>query len=334
MAEPYPLGKLPPEHLAALLLRHPVTDPRVIVGPHPGEDAAVLDIGAEQYLVAKTDPITFATDEIGWYAVNVNANDIATTGGTPLWFMATLLLPGGLADREMAETILDQIGAACESLGVSLVGGHTEITHGIDRPIVSGVMFGLVDKDALVSTGGAQPGDVLILTKGYPIEATAILAREKHDLLADRFSAEFVDRCANYLHEPGISVVEDARIAVGAGRIHAMHDPTEGGVATGLWEMAEASGVRMVVEPEMALLDEGRMLCEALDVDPLGAIASGGLLMAVHPDDAEAIRSTLAAEGLAAYEIGHVEEGSGEVVQMDGPLLPRPERDELARLFE
>lgn len=334
MSDKYPLGKLPPEHLAALLMRHPVRDPRVILGPRPGEDAAVVDVGAAQYLVAKTDPITFATDEIGWYAVNVNANDIAATGGVPQWFMATLLLPGGEADRRMVETILDQIGAACDALGISLIGGHTEITYGIDRPIVAGTMFGFVEKDRLVSTGGAQPGDVLLLSKGFPIEATAIIAREKHDRLAARFSPEFVEECANFLHEPGISVVQDAHIAVEAGRVHAMHDPTEGGLATGLWEMAEASGTRFVADPSAALLEAAGKICAAVGVDPLGAIASGALLLAVHPEDADAVTTALAAEGIAAHAIGRVEAGDVGVLTMDGQPLPRPERDEIARLFE
>ena len=136
MSTPFPLGKLPPDVLADLLSRYQPTDPRVIVGPRPGEDAAVLNLGGPQYLIAKTDPITFAADEIGWYAVNVNANDIAATGGTPQWFMATLLLPPGTDARAVGE-IYDQMGRACDALKVSLVGGHTEITHGIDRPIVS-----------------------------------------------------------------------------------------------------------------------------------------------------------------------------------------------------
>lgn len=334
MSDKYPLGKLPPEHLAALLARYPIADPRVIVGPRPGEDAAILDAGAEQYLVAKMDPITFATDEIGWYAVNVNANDIATTGGVPQWFMATLLLPGGQADAAMVDTIFEQMHAACDALGVALVGGHTEITYGIDRPIVAGMMLGQVEKDRLVSTGDAQPGDVLLLTKGYPIEATAIIAREKHDRLEDRFSHEFVETCANFLHEPGISVVRDARVALGAGRVHAMHDPTEGGIATGLWEMADASERRLVVEPSAALLEEGRVLCEATGLDPLGAIASGAMLMAVHPGDADAIAAALRASGIPAYDIGRVEEGPGGVVTEEGEPFARPTRDEIARLFE
>ncbi|MBN1309792.1 MAG: AIR synthase family protein [Anaerolineae bacterium] len=335
MTNSFPLGKLPPEILAALLSRSPVRDPRVIVGPRPGEDAAVLDIGS-QYLIAKTDPITFVSDEIGWYVVHVNANDIAAMGGTPAWFLATLLLPKDLTTPELVDTIFEQIGSACTSLDISLVGGHSEITYGLNRPIVVGVMLGLVEKDGLITTAGAQVGDTLIVTKGVPVEATAIIARERGEALQDKFPAEFLTHCAGYLHTPGISVLGDAAIATSAGRVHAMHDPTEGGLATGLWELADASGHRLVVDPSAAILDDGRKLCEAAGLDPLGAIASGALLIAAHPDDAKEIMAALQAKGISAYAIGHIEAGSSSVVNVreGNQLLPRPPRDEIARLFE
>jgi hydrogenase maturation factor len=334
MSTPFPLGKLPPDILADLLSRYQPTDPRVIVGPRPGEDAAVLNVGGPQYLIAKTDPITFAADEIGWYAVNVNANDIAATGGTPQWFMATLLLPPG-TDAQAVESIYDQMGQACATLKVSLVGGHTEITHGIDRPIIVGIMLGQVDRDRMVETGGAQAGDVLLVTKGIPIEGISLIVREKADRLGPHFSENFLKRSADFLHEPGISVVKDARVAQAAGRVHAMHDPTEGGLATGLWEMADASAKELEANPRLALLEEGELLCEVTGLDPLGVIASGALLLAVHPDDAGKIKIALAAEGIAAFEIGTVHEGPAAVIDArSGKQLPRPVRDEIAKLYE
>jgi len=149
MQTPYPLGKLPAEHLARLLARYTPSDPRVVLGPGIGRDAAVISFG-DRYLIAKTDPITFATDEIGWYAVHVNANDVACTGATARWFLATLLLPEGHAPPSLVDDIFDQIASACDELGVALVGGHTEITHGLDRPIVVGCMLGEVTPEKLV----------------------------------------------------------------------------------------------------------------------------------------------------------------------------------------
>jgi hydrogenase expression/formation protein HypE len=303
----------------------------VIVGPGIGLDCAVLDFG-DRYLVAKSDPITFATDEIGWYAVQVNANDIACSGAQPQFFLATLLLPHVTGNAALAERIFVQITAACRELGATLVGGHTEITHGLDHPIVIGMMLGEVDKDKLVTAAGAQVGDAVLLTKGYPIEAVSLIAREMDQIKKPGFwekpgfSEDFLDRCRNFLRAPGISVAKDARVALGAGKITAMHDPTEGGVATGLWELADASGRGLAVDlASLPLLPEGEKLCRAFDLDPLGCIASGALLLTTP--EPEKIRAALVAEGIPAHIIGIVTEKPGV------PQVPRPARDEIAKLF-
>lgn len=329
----YPLGKLPAEHLARLLTRFPVSDPRVVLGPGLGCDAAVISFG-DRMLVAKTDPITFATDEIGWYAVHVNANDIACAGATPRWFLATLLLPAERTTPPLVDTIFEQIVGACAELSVALVGGHTEITYDLDRPVVVGCMLGEVAVERLVRPDGARPGDALLLTKGIAVEGTAIIAREKE---LTGLSGSFVERCCRFLYDPGISVVRDAAVAMAAGEVHAMHDPTEGGLATGLWELAEAAGVGLEVdEATIPILPETRIVCERLGLDPLGLIASGALLLAVKPEDAPAIVAALEHSGIAAVRIGRVIERERGIV-MRGESgerpLPRFERDEIARLF-
>ncbi len=340
---PYPLGKLPAEHLARLLARYAPADERVILGPGVGRDAAVISMGlpahegAGRFLVAKTDPITFASDEIGWYAVHVNANDIACTGATVCWFLATLLLPESYTDAALVDTIFDQIAGACADLGVGLVGGHTEITYGIDRPIVVGCMLGEVAPERLVRPDKTRPGDVLIVTKGIAVEGTAIIARERDNRLAE-LDESFLARCRGFLHDPGISVVRDAAVAMSAGSVHAMHDPTEGGLATGLWELAEAAGVGLVVdEAAIPILPETQTLCTRLGLDPLGLIASGTLLLAVAEGDAAPILSALENAGIAATRIGVVvEQATGVVLRSEAGerLFPRFWRDEIARLFE
>jgi len=336
MTRSYPLGKLPAEHLARLLARYAPTDPRVILGPGVGRDAAVISFD-DRYLVAKTDPITFASDEIGWYAVNVNANDIACTGATVRWFLTTLLLPGGQASPQLVDTIFDQVADACRKLGIEMVGGHTEITYGLDRPIVVGCMLGEVMPEQLVRSDGARPGDVLIVTKGIAVEGTAIIAREKADDLAGS-DRSLLERCQGFLYDPGISVVRDAAVATAAGKVHAMHDPTEGGLATGLRELGEAAGVGLVVdEAAIPVLPETHTLCTRLGLDPLGLIASGALLMAVAPGDAGAVLDALEEAGIAAARIGRVvERGQGVVLSNATGERPLPvfERDEIARLFE
>lgn len=337
MNDPIPIGKLPAEHLARLLAQHTRPDPRLIVGARVGEDAAVIDLG-DHYLVAKTDPITFATDEIGWYVVNVNANDIACAGATPRWFLATLLLPEGKTDISLVETIFEQMAEACDRIDVTLAGGHTEITYGLDRPVVVGHMLGEVAPGRFVATAGAQGGDDLILTKGIAVEATAIIAREKADALRESFDADYLRRCQDFLHDPGISVVRDARVAQAAGMVHAMHDPTEGGLATGLWEIAQAAGVGLEIdEAAIPILPETAALCAQFDLDPLGVIASGALLIACPPGETEAILKALLSAGIQATLVGRAvepEKGCRLISPAGERALPAFARDEIARLFE
>jgi hydrogenase expression/formation protein HypE len=337
MSDFLPVGKLEIDYLEQILAKYAQVNERVVVGAEVGEDATVIDFG-DRYLVAKTDPITFATEEIGWYAVNINANDVATTGAIPKWFLATVLLPAESTDRAMLEGIFSQLSDACRELGVSFCGGHTEVTHGLDRPIVVGQMLGEVERDKLVTTAGAQVGDDIILTKGIAIEATSLIAREKAGVLASKYSVDFIDRCRGFLHEPGISVMREAQIATAQARVHAMHDPTEGGLAMGLWEMARAADVGLLIyEERVRILPETALLCADYGLDPLGIIASGSLLIVLSPEDSARIIGRLEEAGIAAAAIGKVvakEKGLKLMAEGATRDLPYFERDEIAKLFE
>ncbi len=333
----FPVGKLPSDVLGRLLDKYRLEDERVVLGAKIGEDAAVLDMG-ERYLVAKTDPITFATDQIGWYAVHVNANDLVTTGARPLWFLATILLPEESSDQRLVEQILRQMHDSCKELGVSLVGGHTEITYGLDRPVVVGHMLGEVEKERLITTGGARVGDAIVLTKGIAIEGTAIIAREREASLRKRgYGDDLIARAQGYLHDPGISVFREARLASMNSEVHAMHDPTEGGLAMGLREVAIAAGVGMMIEGEqIEILPESSLLCGEFGLDPLGTIASGALLLTLPAEQAGRLVDTLISEMIPAAVIGQVRPSS-EGIKMRGggavrdlPIFPR---DEIAKLF-
>src|SRR5512135_721885 len=293
------LGKPSPDVLERLFADLPSQDPRVIMGPQIGEDAAVLDIG-DRYLIAKVDPITFVAEEIGWYAVHINANDLAVRGARPAWFLMTLLLPEGQADAGLLADIFTQVRDACGVVGASLVGGHTEVTSGLDRPILAGTMLGEVEKDRLVTTAGARVGDAVLLSKGIAIEGASILAREFGGLLRDRgIDSGTLERAHAFVRRPGISVLPDARTAVAASPVHAMHDPTEGGLATGLWELARAAQVGLSLDRDaMPILAECRLLCEALGIDPLGLIASGALLLTCPQTGAAGILSAWASQGI------------------------------------
>jgi hydrogenase maturation factor len=202
---------------------------------------------------------------------------------------------------------------------------------------VIGFMLGEVAPDELVRPDGARPGDALLLTKGIAVEGTAIIAREKGDQLKGT-DPSLLERSRQFLHDPGISVVQDAVIATGAGEVHAMHDPTEGGLATGLWELADAAQVGLIVEQDaIPVLPETTTLCEALDLNPLGLIASGALLLAVPPEDADQMEAALEEQDVTAARIGRVvgrDEGVTLHSQDGARPLPRFDQDEITRLFE
>lgn len=338
MHKVYPVGKLPAEDLERLLSRYIHTaDPRVLVGPGIGRDAAVISFGPS-VLVLKTDPITFATDRIGWYAVHINANDIASMGATPRWFLSTVLLPEAATTPALIDDIFSGLSDACQELGIALCGGHTEITHGLDRPILIGQMIGEAPEGQFVTAAGARIGDDILLTKGIPIEAAAVIAREKGEMLRTHFSGDFLDRCRNYLHTPGLSVVPEAKIAVETGGVHAMHDPTEGGLASGLREIGMAAGVGLLIDVDrVPVLPEARALCDFFHLDPLGTIASGALLLTVDPASTERIVRRLEDAHIEVSVIGVIKPaGFGFKMQRQGTLseLPTFNRDEIGKLFE
>jgi hydrogenase maturation factor len=331
-------GKLPAGLLAELLARHTSTDTRLLVGPRVGEDAAVIDMG-DRLLIAKSDPITFATDAIGYYAVTVNANDIATMGGTPRWFLATLLLPESSTTETLVRDIFAQIQRACEELHITLVGGHTEITVGLDRPILSGHMLGETSRQQLITSAGVRVGDAVLLTKGFPLEGIAIIAREcAPQLTGLGYTADEITRLQQFLFTPGISVVKDAAVLQQAVEVHAMHDPTEGGLATALWELAQAAGVGLHVDAcRLPLLSEGARLCQAFGLNPLGTIASGSLLAAVPAAQVAQAIAACAQAGIPCAQIATVVADPTSILLCTETVmqpLPTFPQDEIVKIFQ
>ena len=331
-------GKLPPELLAELLTDVGAQDPRVVVGPTVGEDCAVVDMG-DRLLVAKSDPITFATERVGWYVVQVNANDIACSGAEPRWFLPTVLIPASF-EADDVRGLFGEIADACRVLGVALIGGHSEVTLGIDRPIVAGTMLGdLPDRHSMITTSGAQDGDSIILTTGIAIEGTAILAAEcAEELKGHGVADDTINRAVGYLTDPGISVVEAARALRESVRIHSLHDITEGGVVTALREVASASDLGVVFEAESTpVLPECEEICAALGIDPLGLLGSGALLATMPSIEAPRALRALDRIGVSGWEIGQMIErelGMWLIDRHGEHEMPEFERDELAMYLE
>lgn len=332
---PLAAGKLPNAWLAEFLQEFRFEDPDLLINPGVGEDIAAVDVARDEVLILKSDPITFATDAIGQYAVLVNANDIATAGADPRWLLATLLFPPGTTPADIRGVLAD-LSSFCRRWGITLCGGHTEITDAVLRPVVCGMMAGRVRRRKLIDKRRLRAGDVLFMTKAAGIEGTAILAREFAARLRRLgLSAPALARARGFLaHVP---ILPEARAAAACPGVSAMHDVTEGGVATAVEELAAAGGCALEVDlARIPVRPVTRRLCRLLGLDPLGLIGSGSLLIACRPRHAPRLERTIREAGIEITRIGEVlRKGVGVRGMRHGRPVPWPrfEVDEIARLF-
>lgn len=330
MPDPIPGGKLPAELLRAVLPSAATTSSQVVLGPALGEDAAAIELDAGTLVVA-ADPITLTGSEVGSFVVDINANDVAVTGVAPRWFLAVVLLPAGTTPTEVDE-LFEAMYRALERVGAELVGGHTEVTGAVSQPVVIGQMLGHRTDHRIVRTGGARPGDVVVQVGPAPVEGAAVLAGLDHPLL-EQVDPDLLAAAQQAASEPGISVVAPALLAADLGAT-AMHDPTEGGLAAGLHELAAAAEVSLEVDGgAVAWFDPGRAVCDALGADPWATLASGCLLASFGPQDLDRVVRELAGAGHTTAPIARVAHGSG-VRLASGEELDWPERDEVARLAD
>jgi len=334
------VGKLSPDMLFKYVLsRTGVLDPSVIVGPSIGEDAAVIDIGGGKVLVTHVDPITGAIEFLGWLAVHIASNDVAVRGVKPRWLLSVLYLPEN-ATEELVDRITSQVDRAAKEVGAMVVGGHSEFTPGITRPLISMTAIGITEKDRYVTTGGAKVGDVVVMTKSAGIEGTAILATDFRDVLMELGVPEgVVQRGSEFIRE--VSVVKEALALADAGLVTSMHDPTEGGLLGGLVEIAYASNTTIYVWEERVLLaEETAVISSVLGLDPLRLISSGTLVATVPKDRVGEALRILHDIGVKASVIGYVGEKAGELVTVyrrSGTVEKVKEvyvRDELVRAWE
>ncbi len=336
------IGKLRHKFLEKMLSEFVSTthlkDDRVVMGSNIGEDAAVIDMG-DKYLVAKTDPITFVTDEIGYYAVNVNVNDVVCTGATPKWFQSTILLPAKHTDADLIETIFRSIHDTCKSFGITVIGGHTEITSNLTKPIIVGSLLGEVEKDKLVLTSGAKAGDSIVLTKGVFIEGTSIIAREKEDFLKEKgLSSQFIEKCKNYLYDPGISIFKEAVVSNNNFTITSMHDITEGGLFCAIAETAIASKLGVVINRDkIKVLPEPSELSKIFNIDPYSTISSGSLIISINSQFSGDLINLLAKNGVESEAIGKFTKDEGKYLILDGKNRKKAmiytEIDEITKIF-
>jgi hydrogenase maturation factor len=301
----------------------------VRLGPALGEDGCAIDM-TEGTLIAATDPITLTRKDVGGHAVTINANDVAVMGVRPRWFLAVALFPTGTCESDV-RALFASMRSALRKVGATLVGGHTEVTEAVSQTIVVGQMMGFSPDHRFLRTGGVRSGDRIVQAGFAPIEAAAVLGTERHPRL-DAIDPEVLALAQQAASWPGISVVDAALLATDAGAT-ALHDPTEGGLSTGLHELADASGIQIRLDEEAILwFEPGRAVCCALGADPWGALASGALLAAFPREHAANACRLLENRGVPARIIGKAVSGSG-VLRRDGSPLPTFRQDEVARVL-
>ncbi|NLY61632.1 MAG: AIR synthase [Clostridiales bacterium] len=320
------IGKIPNDILEKLLYKNiGKKQPEILVGPGIGKDCGVIDFG-DDVCVISTDPITGAVNKVGYLAIHISCNDVATTGTKPIGAMVTIIAPANTQLTEI-QSIMEDINRAANELDLEIIGGHTEVSPAVNQVVISVTALGKIAKEKLVHPGKAQVGDDILVTKTAGLEGTAIIAMDREDILARYFSRDFIDRASRFIEE--ISVVKEGLIA-GKFGAHAMHDATEGGILGALWEMSKAMNKGFEVDiNKIPIAKETRKICKIFDIDPLRLISSGSMII-VTPDG-EQLLKLLSNAGVSATIIGKVVGGTTPLVIYDGEkhVLEPPESDEL-----
>ena len=326
-------GKVPLEVLERCVFpRLGIPSERVLRGAAVGEDAPIIDMG-DKVLVIKANPITGTERNIGYLAVHINANDVATRGAKPLWFLSIILLPE-MAEERVLDKITSEVHEACSILGVQVIGGHTECTPGLKKPLFAGFMVGEAPKNRYLSSNKPEIGDLIVMTKSGGLEGTSILANDLSHILKGKVKPETLKRSKRLVKE--ISIVKEALKAIEIGGVHALHTPTEGGIQNGLYEIAVSSGLGIeVFIDKIPFLPETVEVSKALGVDPLKLMSSGSLLMSVNASMVDVIVGALTDLGIKATVIGKITP-SGKPIFVSGSTRKKiepVEQDEVYRLL-
>ena len=332
------LGKLAPDFLQKVILsRLGASRPELLQGPKFGVDNAVVRVATGTVAICTTDPVSIipalGAENSAWLSVNLIASDIATSGFPPAFAIFDLNLPPGMQDPEL-EVYWDGIHRTCKELGIAIIGGHTGRFVGCDYTIMGGgFMFALGAEDKYLASGMAQTGDILILTKGAAIATTGILAYAFHNTIEKEFGLKFLRQAQDFLRR--FSTVKDALTAASIGvrrdGVTSMHDVTEGGVLSGLFELVSASGKGAKINTsEIQIPEETRQVCELFEIDPMNALGEGSLVISVRPEESERVQRALQEVAITSFRVGEVTE-SGEPIILENELgesmLRYPEKD-------
>lgn len=325
------IGKVPENILKRAVFKQiKQIRPEVLLGAGVGEDCAAIEAGQDEVLVFSTDPITGASKGMGRLAVHITANDLASSGAQPIGILTCIILPPRTREKKLHD-LMEEIVVTANSLNIQVMGGHTEVSDVVNRPVITVTGIGKVSKKQLVSTGGLRPGDELVMTKWAGLEGTGIIVGEKYEELSTRLPQELLAAAEKLGQE--ISVIPEAEIGVKHG-VSAMHDVTEGGIFGALWEMGEASGVGLTVDLEkIPIRQETVEVCEFFDINPYMLISSGSMLMGTSRGNL--LVEELESHGIPAAVIGRAVEGNDRIVRSGGErrFLEPPDSDQLYKIY-
>lgn len=325
------IGKLPEPVLCRSVLKQIGRRRKeVLMGPAVGQDCAALMLGPDEVFIMSTDPITGTVKDIGSHSIHITANDLAASGAEPLGVMLTILLPEE-TDEPALRRMMQDVEKTCQALQMEVLGGHTEITHVVNQPLISVAGVGKAKKDRVLLTNGLKPGHDLVVTKWIALEGTSIIAKEKESELKKKLPKELVDTATAF--DQYLSVLPESRIAVSQ-KASAMHDITEGGILGALWEFGEGAGVGLDIDlRQIPIRQESVEICEQYGLNPYLLMSSGSMLIGA-PSGAALVRR-LKEAGIHATLIGQATDGNDRILRNGDEIryLDRPQSDELYRLL-
>lgn len=321
------VGKLSNEDLDAMILSKLESKRKEVLGASSiGEDTALLDLEGD-YVVLSSDPITGAAENLGTLAIHISVNDVATKSADAVGVLLTLLLPVNTSSRDI-ETIMADAQRAADEVNMDIIGGHTEITDAVSKPVMISTVIGRVAKEHMPDPSAVKPGDVVAMSKYAGLEGTAILCTDCAHGLKD-MGDELLSQGQELMKE--LSVQKEGEAAASYS-IRAMHDVTEGGVEGAIWEMAQALGVGMYIEKDaIPVLDSTKALAKIADIDLYRLISSGSMLVVMDRDDFEPMRKELEERSILFTKIGEIA-GDSRVIYKNAEgeeAIPSPGPDEL-----
>lgn len=311
MRKPTP-GKVPIEFLKKFVFgKLGASRDDVVQGPGVGRDFAATKRG-DVWIISASDPVTGSQALLGKIAVNVATNDVSMSGIRPAWLSLTALMPMNFTSGQ-AEKLFGDISAQASELEVAIVGGHTEYVSYIARPIVIATAMGASSSRPKMPSD-ARPGDLLLLAGDVGIEGTAILATEiGKKLLGRGVPRALLSKARSLIGKT--SVMKVAMRLAEFETVRSLHDPTEGGLVGGLYEMSVASGLGFEADlDDVPIRHETQVIADKLKLDPCKLISSGAILASCSPSGADEILREIGRSGVKIMAIGEFKASEGERV--------------------